>query len=391
MCYRIRLGSLLASVVCGFSQPVMAVDYVKIPQDPTGGGYQAFPDVTRLQDGRLMCVFYNGYWHVSTPNSQWPKGGRIDYSISTNEGYTWSTPTVLYNGDLDERDPSITQLSNGQLLCSYYDMSQGASQLRSFNAGGTWSSPELVAASPYYVTSPARRLSNGRLAQGLYYEDHSANTAFGAVVISGDNVVTSWSSPINIPKPADAFLDAETDLIELKNESGSYTGNLYAVERTGVDSAYFSTSTDYGNTWSMSQQIGFNAHCPYLHRAPNGAVLLVYRDYTATYTQGNAMTALRYSFDECKTWSPEVVVDSVYGGAYPSIVDLNDGTELITYYEEGDASDIRVKRFRATTDGIEWLPVEPMHAPEPGTISLLVTAGIVLMVFVWQRRRGRTA
>ena len=69
-------------------------------------------------------------------------------------------------------------------------------------------------------------------------------------------------------------------------------------------------------------------------------------------------TSLHYSLDEGKTWSDNVQVDSVIG-AYPSMVTLKDGTILIVYYEEGAGSSIRAKRFRATRDGIEWLPLEP--------------------------------
>jgi hypothetical protein len=65
-------------------------------------------------------------------------------------------------------------------------------------------------------------------------------------------------------------------------------------------------------------------------------------------------TSLHYSLDECKTWSKNVLVDNV-GGAYPSMVNLKDGTVLIVYYEEGRGSSIRCKRFRATKAGIEWL------------------------------------
>ena len=79
-----------------------------------------------------------------------------------------------------------------------------------------------------------------------------------------------------------------------------------------------------------------------------------------------------------------MVVDTV-GGAYPSIVDLTDGSELIVYYEEGTGSTIRAKRFLATADGIEWLPVTPL--PEPGTISLLITGAIGLVAYVWRRHR----
>jgi hypothetical protein len=48
------------------------------------------------------------------------------------------------------------------------------------------------------------------------------------------------------------------------------------------------------------------------------------------------------------------MVDTV-GGAYPSMVNLKDGSVLIVYYEEGSNSSIRAKRFRATSTGVEWL------------------------------------
>ena len=50
-------------------------------------------------------------------------------------------------------------------------------------------------------------------------------------------------------------------------------------------------------------------------------------------------------------------VDGV-GGAYPSMVNLKDGSVLIVYYEEGSGSSIRAKRFRAKRDGIKWLDLE---------------------------------
>ncbi len=41
------------------------------------GGYAAFPDLCRLPDGDLSCVFDSGYDHVSTPDARRPKGGRL--------------------------------------------------------------------------------------------------------------------------------------------------------------------------------------------------------------------------------------------------------------------------------------------------------------------------
>ena len=96
-------------------------------------------------------------------------------------------------------------------------------------------------------------------------------------------------------------LDAETDVIELAD------GTLYAVQRPQM---CFSVSRDRGNTWSVSKPIGFPGHCPYLLRTRNNIILLAHR---------LPSTSLHYSLDECKTWSENVLVDSV-GGAYPSMV-----------------------------------------------------------------------
>jgi len=81
--------------------------FVHVCTDTGAGGYEAFPDVCRLQDGSLMCVFYAGYGHVSLPNDQLPKGGRVSYCLSWDEGRTWSEAKTLYDGPDDDRDPSI--------------------------------------------------------------------------------------------------------------------------------------------------------------------------------------------------------------------------------------------------------------------------------------------
>ena len=90
--------------------------------DAGAGAYEAFPDVCRLKDGRLMSVFYAGYGHIALPNEKLPKGGRISYCISDDEGKTWSDAKVLYDGPNDDRDPSITQLKDGRLMCIFFSL-----------------------------------------------------------------------------------------------------------------------------------------------------------------------------------------------------------------------------------------------------------------------------
>ncbi len=331
------------------STAVAEESFVHVCQDAGAGGYEAFPDVCRLLDGRLMCVFYAGYGHVALPNDQLPKGGRIAYCISTDEGRTWSPPNVLFDGPDDDRDPSIAQLKDGRLICNYFTERKPASgdkpyegigswYVVSSDLGESWSPPKPLTKKGYYCSAPVRELSNGTLMAGLYYP--TDQDAHGAVTISTDGGAT-WGDPIDIDN-GPYRLDAETDVIELKN------GSLYAALRgDGETPMCWSISTDRGKTWSVSKPIGFLGHCPYLHRTADGILLLAHRVPN---------TNLHYSLDEAKSWSDSVTVDSVFG-AYPSLVNLKDGTVLIVYYEEGEGSSIRARRLRATKSGIEWLPI----------------------------------
>ena len=66
--------------------------FVYVCKDAGAGAYEAFPDVCRLSDGRLMSVFYAGYGHVALPNAQLPKGGRICYCTSATKAARGATP-----------------------------------------------------------------------------------------------------------------------------------------------------------------------------------------------------------------------------------------------------------------------------------------------------------
>jgi hypothetical protein len=317
--------------------------YVMVCEDAGAGGYEAFPDVCRLSDGRLMAVFYAGYGHVALPNEKLPKGGRVCACTSSDEGQTWSPAQIVVDTPDDDRDPSIVQLKGGRLICNYFSLRKstqpgqgyeglGSWMVTSDDLGKTWSEPRQISKS-YYCSTPIRELSGGRLILGLYAE--TAKSAHGAVIFSDDGGKT-WGKEVDIDNGG-VRLDAETDIIELKD------GTLYAAQRPHMS---YATSADRGATWTVSKPMGFPGHCPYFVRTKDDIILLAHRVPS---------TSLHYSLDECQTWSQNVLVDEV-GGAYPSMVNLRDGSVLIVYYEEGAGSSIRAKRFRATRQGIEWLP-----------------------------------
>jgi len=323
--------------------PEPAADHVMVCTDAGAGAYEAFPDVCRLADGRLLAVFYAGYGHVSLPNAQLPKGGRVSGCYSSDEGKTWTPAQIIYDGPDDDRDPSIAQLSDGRIVCNFFSLRAkeggkydglGSWMVESSDGGKTWSEAHCIS-NTYYCSAPIRELPDKTLILGLYQE--TDKDSFGAVTLSKDMGKT-WSAPIDIDNGG-LRLDAETDVIRLKD------GRLYAAQRTAKESMRYSISEDGGKTWSVSKPMGFPGHCPYLHRTPDDIIVCAHRIPN---------TSLHYSLDECQTWSANVDVDSC-GGAYPSMVTLRDGSILIVYYEEGANSSIRARKFRVNKDGLTWL------------------------------------
>ena len=313
------------------------------------GGYAAFPDICRLHNGDLFCVFYSGYGHVSTPSDKWPKGGRIMAVRSSDNGQSWSPPVVIIDSNHDDRDPSVACLKDGTLLLNWFtprpdQPDKEAVEVllaRSSDQGKTWSQPvKLNLQSPYLFacSSPVRELTDGSLILGLYRENDKSNVAFGATIKSYDGGKT-WKELALIGEKAGIYLDAETDVVPLKD------GKLLAALRSSKVDMHYALSQDQGKTWGPVHPFGFKGHCPYFLRHSSGVILLAHRV---------PATSLHWTSDEGRTWQGPVRIDSV-SGAYPSLVELPDGLVYCVYYEEGKGSGIRGVRLRVTKMGVKVL------------------------------------
>lgn len=322
--------------------------YAVLSKGEAAGTYQAFPDVCRLRNGDLLCVFYAGYGHVSLPRDDWPRGGRICSVRSADEGKTWSAPRLLFDGPLDDRDPHIAQMPEGTVVCSFFTYQpqpEGPERcdtcLVSSNDGGEhWETEPRVVAPGWPCSAPVRVLPDGTRLLGVYRED--GGTAYGGVIRSTDAGRT-WSVPIPIDPGSGVRLDAETDVVLLRD------GTLYAALRGSGTNMHYAVSGDQGLTWSSVKDIGFPGHCPHFTRLSTGEIVLTHR---------LPMTALHVSRDDAKTWQGPYSIDAKVG-AYASTVELKDGTVLVVYYEEGGASGIRARRFRLRQDGPEFLQIGP--------------------------------
>jgi sialidase-1 len=333
--------------------------------------YQAFPDACRLRNGDIVAVFYDGYHHISLPNAEYPRGGKICLVRSKDEGRTWSEPQVVYDDEIDNRDPHIAELSDGTLIVSFFSILpyegefdaghyptgqlkiSGIQLTRSTDGGTTWEqnvAPIYQDEDVWACSAPVRELPDGTCILGAYTERD--NRCWAGVFLSHDGGKT-WDPPVSIDKDSGLNLPAETDVIQLKD------GSLYAALRGDENvrtNMHASVSTDNGKSWSPVKDLGFLGHCPYLYRLSTGDLLLTYRGVRFDGDTKTMYTALRVSRDETQTWQGPYVIDTKIG-AYPATIELSDGTVLVIYYEEGEGSSIRARRFRVPTD-IELLPVD---------------------------------
>jgi sialidase-1 len=85
-----------------------------------------------------------------------------------------------------------------------------------------------------------------------------------------------------------------------------------------------------------------------------------YRAFRDDKVKKSGYTGLRISNDEGKTWAGPYLIDETWG-AYPSVIELKDGSLLAIYYEEGKGSGIRVLKFKkpSVKTGID--PAHPIH------------------------------
>jgi Neuraminidase (sialidase) len=260
---------------------------------------------------------------------------------SSDNGKTWGKPDVAIDTDRDDRDPSVACLKDGTLLLNWFTLHKNQAAVllaRSSDNGKTWSEPvQLKLESPYEFacSSPVRQLPDGSLILGLYCDDEKTKVACGATVKSYDGGRT-WKDLALIDEKAGIYLDAETDVVPLKD------GKLLAALRSSRVDMHYAISDDLGKTWGPVKSFGFKGHCPYFLRHNSGVILLAHRV---------PATSLHWTADEGKTWHGPVRIDTV-GGAYPSMVELPDGLVYCVYYEEGKGSSIRGVRLRVDAKGV---------------------------------------
>jgi sialidase-1 len=351
---QLTFGSALYAEVQINNAPADTTRHILISRGGDAGVYQAFPDACRLKNGDIVAVFYAGDEHVTKQSKEFPKAGRLCLVRSRDEGRTWTKPVTIYDDADDNRDPHISQLSDGTVMVSFFSLrypyfgakaykSVGGPQvIRSTDNGKTWEKKAALIDTghpDWYCSAQVREMPDGTLILPVYFQkDGKIEKAWGGVVRSSDKGKT-WGPVITIGENENLPLAAETDVVLLKD------GTLYAALRAEKPySMHYAVSKDLGKSWNKVKDIGFKGHSPSFTRLKTGEILLSIRAFKLGGTEAG-YTGLRISRDEAKTWEGPYLVDETLG-AYPSTVELRDGTVLVVYYEEGKGSGIRTYRFK---------------------------------------------
>jgi hypothetical protein len=333
-------------------------------------GYFGWPSITRMADGTLVVVasgLRNG--HVCP-------FGRTVICYSYDDGATWTSPRVVNDSPLDDRDAGALALDGDRLLISWFtsDIRQhsgatyeqmpdkerverwrqafrsytddavaqhkGAWVRRSADGGDTWGPsirlPVNAPHGPIRLRSGAllyfgKQMFSDELERGHIYaltshDDGDTWTAQGSVPLYDGTGPDNYHEPHVAELPDGRLIG----LIRLQNMRGSDV----SLESLGLThfSMVQTESTDGGQTWTPVEPLNFHGSPPHLLVHSSGALVNVYGYRLEPYGE-RAMI----SRDGGRSWDIDYILrddgpDHDLG--YPASVELPDASILTIYYQK---------------------------------------------------------
>ena len=356
---------------------------------PGWGGFVGWESPIRLKNGTWLVGFNAGYWHASAPTPLRypaktieeyhklglpagiiaPTGGRAMLIRSSDEGKTWSKPTLLIDTPADDRHPAFVELRDGTILCSFFtyvgepeggdlrkapELAARVHITRSFDGGRTWEQKPRTVRTPFLydeTDGPFLRLKDGSVLVAIDGRPQSGPPDQAAVLRS-TNRGKSWKLLSTIRAPHDLL---EVTVAELPDR------RLVLMARPEGDICW---SADHGRTWTPPVTFGMRMYAPSLYVLRDGTLVCLH----GSYAPGHGGLRVIFSPDGGHTWIAPAkdhgfLVDQAYG--YGKAMELPDGSLFITYLatgghrtEDAQSNAIRCIRLRVRPDhsGIDLLP-----------------------------------
>ena len=356
-------------------------------------GFVGWTGITRLKSGRWLLTFTSGSWHatvpwtedirndpacrrqfeewkkIGLPNIWAPRGGRAHIMHSDDEGRSWSKPETLIDTEYDDRHPTILELNDGTLLCTFFTYAlpgQAASwYMRSTDGGENWSELEALPGESFggFGNGSAIQLSDGTVLCSVG----------GKVKEDGEH------QSLNICRSRDSGKSFEVASV-IEGVSGSSEspiaelpdGRIVLISRR---SGPIYWSEDGGDSWSEPQTFGVEIYDPHFVVVPSGVLACFHGSYN-----GRGLRVILSADGGLRWRGPKEAVGyavdpSVYGYSHAMV--LPDGTVYVVYLHTGghrphDARTeaiwgLRVK-VNEGADGIEILPAPGSPAETGGVV-----------------------
>jgi hypothetical protein len=290
-----------------------------------------FPGVCRTYGSKgLLAVYRASEGHdVYTGGGR----GRILGRKSGDAGRTWGPEFLVYDQGLhDSRDPTLTRLSTGRILCAFfrYSPNDGPLIVYSDDDGDTWSAPVRLdaTATHEYVCGAPVEMPNGDVLLVSYFGNTQIARQSSRLWKSTDQGQT-WTAVTVIADgndPAYDFHFQEPNLLLLDN------GTLLCSHRTSSGRIRFARSTDDGATWTISSDTSLVASGrPHMFQHDNGSVTLVCRKGAVAYAT---------SWDRGETWADWAILDSSPDGGtmvYAQTAEMGTNLSVCVYGLESAA------------------------------------------------------
>jgi hypothetical protein len=407
-----------ASFFCGLISytQVDGIEFIrKGTYQVSNATHVAFPSIIRLPSDSLLVVYRKGTSHVDL-------SGRIMKVKGSPDGKYWSVPEVLVNQPgIDERDPSITLLSDGRIMLNYYEYLPGNATAYppvpaihsihvafSNDGGNTFSVPQSIDG------NDAMSISAGSTFDGDHYKlpDASVFQVFAcsapAVEYEDRIIIPAYGGNALIPDPIPGlFISEPISIFFFESNDGGVTWNRFSIGENHLPQvwraepsivlledgkalmhyrcadnpsnpsaagpmrqAYLDLET---NDFVPDLEFGFTGQAADLIRLSNGVLVSGFRHVNPT--PFSADVCMIYSLNDGNSWSDTIrIFQGSSDCAYPSFVQIAPNKLLVTYYTSGgwkiNTTIYDIKLFLSAEEGIDDFAFSSMNEFEDVTISI---------------------
>ncbi len=283
--------------------------------------YCAWPGLVRAQDGSLIVSYCRSEEHVA-PN------GEVQIVRSTDNGESWSSPIVVRDSLIDDRECGMTPLSDGRILMHVWS---------------TFNTPEMVG--KLNETSYRQDVIAQWKAHIATSEYRSAESEHGGwVYVSEDNGL-SWKNKGRGPDTIHGGIQLASGAILLV--SYRTTSPAIGVHRADPADLNWKQITVYKPPHFDDLHFGE----PHLVQLASGRVVMMLRATASPYNDRSEKNHLwvSWSDDEGLSWTEARPTELL--GFPPHLLRLSDGRILCTY---GRRCEPYGERACISEDGIHW-------------------------------------